>query len=213
MKSRHKAFVGVFLLFVILVVPACTSVRKPSGFLTESGELVKGGYFIQEYVPAGTNFSTYRKAKVSEVDIRYLEDFRGNLTEFDRRDLALKLKTSLESELGKRYQILSISENPDKNTLVISPALVYVSTPHRIINAATFWFFNLSFSKGSAAFEAKITDGKSGRVLAEVAEKRMGGGGLADIKSILIGGFLKFAHAEGAFKRWGKDMAHFVSAV
>ena len=29
--------------------------------------------------------------------------------------------------------------------------------------------------------------------------------GITDLKSLLIGGFFRFIHAEGAFKRWGKN--------
>ena len=79
------------------------------------------------------------------------------------------------------------------------------------LNAATFWLTwplgGFTFSRGSAAFEAKLIDGGTGKEIGQIAERRKSGGGITDIKSILLGGWLKFANAEGAFNRWGKDLA------
>ena len=96
---------------------------------------------------------------------------------------------------------------------MIAPALVYATSPERIINAVTFWLIGFQFSKGSVAFEAKLIDGRTGKEIAAVAEERKGGGGWRDIKSLLAGGFFRFMHAEGAFNRWGTNFDKMTSPL
>ena len=79
-----------------------------------------------------------------------------------------------------------------------------------MLNGLTFWLIGFQFSKGSVAFECKLTDGE-GKEIAWMTEERKGGGGLTDIKSLLIGGFFRFMHAEGAFNRWGKNLVELTS--
>lgn len=199
-----KRFSVFFVL--IFILSACASVHKPSGYLPDSASLQKGKYFKQERVESGVDFSTYKKVKVENVELKYFDNSVGHHSEQDMAMLAGKFKSSLESELGKKFQVVTGNQTPDAETMVVAPALVYVATPERALNIATAWFIGFSFSKGYAAFEAKITDGATGKVIAEVAERRKGGGGIWDLKSIVIGGYMKFAHTEGAFKGWGKDL-------
>ncbi len=210
---RLKSIVPpLFLFSFLLILSACASVHKPSGYLPDSAGLQEGKYFKQERIAPDADFRKYKKVKVEDVDIQYFDNSVSRHSEEDIAKLASEFKSSLESELGKKFQIVPESQAPDAETMVVAPALVYVATPERSVNIATAWRIGFSFSKGFAAFEAKIMDGRTGNVIAEVAEKRKGGGGIWDLKSVFIGGYLKYAHAEGAFKGWGKDLTKLVTS-
>ena len=139
------------------------------------------------------------------MELRFFENLNLEYSKADIQRMSSGLKEALEKRLSEKYLVLTEVEKPDSQTLVIHPALIYATSPERVLNGLTFWLIGFQFSKGSVAFEAKLTDGGGGKKLAVVTEERKGGGGLADIKSLLIGGFFRFIHAEGAFNRWGKN--------
>ncbi len=207
MNVKRSILVFGFAFFAMISFSACTSVYKPSGYLDDYSTLQKGTEFKQERISETADFSKFTKVKVNQPELKYFENVNHEYDELDIQYLSDSLKLSLEKELGKKYLVLGSDERADSSTLVISPALVYATSPERLINALTIWFIGFQFSKGAVAFEAKIEDGGNNREIAAVAEKRKGGGGLADLKSILIGGLFRFTHAEGAFKRWGKNFA------
>ncbi len=214
MKKRKKIQLASFLLFFSVSLSACTSVHQPpSGFLGDYSSLQKGKNFKQERVAGGVDLTKYQKIKVNPVEIDRFQNSHKEYSDTEIQNLAAELKTSLEKSLSKRYEILGPQDKPDQRTLVISPALVYATSPERILNVATFWLIGFQFSKGSAALEAKLIDGGTGKEIAAVAEERKGGGGLLDIKSLLIGGFFRFIHAEGAFNRWGKNFDKMTSPL
>ena len=208
MENRQylkKHCVSVSNVFIIFLLSACTSIHKPSGFLSEYSHLTKGKQFKQEYVVSDTDFSKYKKVKINPVEFRFFENPNQEYSDAEIQRLGAGLKQALEERLGKQYQVLGAKEAPDRQTIVINPALIYATSPERVLNGLTFWLIGFQFSKGSVAFEAKLTDGGGGKELAVVTEERKGGGGLTDLKSLLIGGFFRFVHAEGAFNRWGKN--------
>lgn len=205
--NKYKKFclAGCLILFAF-VLSSCTSIHQPtSGFLGDYSNLQKGKNFKQEYVASSADLTKYKKVKVNAVETKRFQNPYKEYSAAEIQTMAAELKTSLEMSLSKRYEILGPKDKPDHETLVISPALVYMTSPEALLNAATIWFLGFQFSKGSAALEAKLIDGGSGKEIAAVAEERKGGGGLLDPKSLLIGGFFRFIHAEGAFNRWGKN--------
>ncbi len=214
MNKTKKTLLTATLLFVTVLSSSCTSVHQPaSGFLGDYSNLQKGEEFKQERVIAGVNFSKYTRVKVSPVVFEGFQNPYNEYSTAEIQNLAVELKAALEKRLSKRYEILGAAVKPDASTLVISPALVYATSPEWIINAATFWLIGFQFSKGSVAFEAKLSDGGTGKEIAAVAEQRKGGGGILDVKSLTIGGFFKFIHAKGAFSRWGKNFEKMTSPL
>ena len=208
MKIRKRTvFILGFSVFAMVSFSACTSIHKPSGYLGDYAGLEKGKEFKQERVAEQADFSKYKKVKVNTPELKYFENANHEYDDMDIQYLADRLKLSLENELSKKYLLLGSNERPDSSTLVVSPALIYATSPERLLNALTVWFIGFQFSKGAVAFEAKLIDGGTNQELAAVTEQRKGGGGITDFKSLLIGGFFKFTHAEGAFKRWGKNFA------
>lgn len=214
MNNPRKALLSAYLLCFTVSLSACTSVHEPaSGFLGDYSNLQKGSRFKQEHVVQGVDFSKYTKVKVVPVVFDRFQNPNKEYSAGEIQSMAVDLKGALEKRLSKRYEILESAAKPDASTLVISPALVYATSPEWIVNAATFWLIGFQFSKGSAAFEAKVSDGATGKEIAAVAEQRKGGGGILDIKSLTIGGFFRFIHAEGAFSRWGKNFDKMTSPL
>jgi len=214
MNKTKKTLLTAALLFVTVLSSSCTSVHAPaSGFLGNDSNLQKGARFKQERFAPGVDFSKYTSVKVSPVVFDSFQNPYDEYSAAEIQNMAAELKAALEKRLSVRYAILPPAAKLDSRTLVISPALVYATSPEWIINAATFWLIGFQFSKGSVAFEAKLTDGGTGKEIAAVAEQRKGGGGILDIKSLTIGGFFRFIHAEGAFSRWGKNFDKMTSPL
>ena len=204
MKKKPYAFIG--WLCLLAVFPGCASVSTPSGFLGDYSRLQDGRFFKREYIAPDANFGKYSKVKVDPVELKHFDNAVNQYDKQKLEGLGSKLKLALEKELGKKYEILNVSVPPDAQTVVVRPALVYVAEPERLLNAAMVFFIYVGLSKGGAAFEAKLIDGGTMKELAAVSEKRKAGGGIRDAKSILIGNYTRFTHAEGAFKRWGKNL-------
>jgi hypothetical protein len=212
MKSSQKHAFSASVVAFVFLLSACTSVHSPSGYLGDYSKLQEGAVLKQEYIAPDADLYSYTKAQVKPVEMKYFENAGGEFSQADIEELSSDLHSSLEAQLGKKYQVIAETAPADSKTLVVRPALVYVKTPDRLLNALTWWFlFGLTFSKGAAAFEAKLADGGSGREIAQVAEKRKSAGGITDVKGIFLGGWLRFASAEGIFKRWGKDLVKLTS--
>lgn len=203
--KRIENLPGFFLCWIV-VVYGCATVQHASGFLEDYSVLHEGKYFKQEYVAPGIDFSKYRKIKVNPVELGYFQE-NDKYRQGELEDLAIRFKEEIETQLDKNYEILTANSRADGETLVVSPALISVGTPHRLVNVATTVFAGPSFTRGSAAFEARLSDGVTGKTVALIAEKRMGA---IDAKSLTVGSFTKFTHAEGAFKDWASSLARFL---
>lgn len=187
---------------------SCASVHGPGGYLSDYSRLKPGPHFKQEYVAADTPFNPYRKVKINPIELGHLQE-RGKYLEADLKRLAARFESELRAGFGTQYHVLGPKEAADSETLIVAPALISIGTPQRALNVVTSALVFVSVSSGSAAFEAKLLDGATGKVIAEMAEKRTGG---KDTKSLTAGPFMKFAHAEAAFKEWAEQLVHFVES-
>jgi hypothetical protein len=120
--------------------------------------------------------------------------------------LAAIFAMELRDRLSGHYRIVSMNEKPDGETLVLDAALTHAKTPHLVLNIVMLLIF-VPVSSGSATFEARLSDGESGKIVAMMAEKRAGAG---NIKSLLIGPFMKFDHAEAILRKWAGRLADFL---
>lgn len=198
-----KQFCGVVFS---LVFAGCASIEQPAGFLENYGRLVPGRYFKQEYAEKDAQFSRYRKVWFEPVDMGHFRE-EHKFSREERDKLASEFEKAFQARLASYYSWVDRKEKVDGETLRIETALVSVGTPRRALNVVTTALVFVPVSGGSAAFEARIRDGLSGRVLAEIAEKRTAG---TDAKSLTAGPFMKFAHAEAAFKKWAEGLAVFL---
>ena len=193
---------------IAFLLSPCASVGKPSGFLSDYSVMEEGPCFKQQYADPKTDFSRYAKVQVQSVNLqRFDKQARLNLGKGEPERLASVLERELRSQLGGRYRVLASGEVPDKETLIVRPALVYVRTPYRLINVVTTLLILLPVTVGVAAFEVELADGATGNKVAQAAEKRTGA---RDFKSLVIGPFMKYQNAEAIFKIWSKQLRVFL---
>lgn len=210
MRKKSPNAAPVILLTAVLFLSSCASAPPPSGFLGDYSRLEEGPRFKSEYKDASVRFTKYRKIKVNPVQTEFFDKeakFEIGVDQAER--LAGIFAMELRDRLAGHYRIVSMSEKPDGETLVLDAALTHAKTPRRLLNVITTLFF-APVSSGSASFEAKLSDGASGEVVARVAEKRTGAW---NIKSLLIGPFMKFDHAEAILRKWSGRMADFLQSA
>lgn len=197
-----------FLATALFLFSSCASVPPPSGYLETYAGLEEGTHFESEFKDPSVRFTKYRKVKVNPVRTDFFDKeakFKIGVDQADR--LASLFAMELRDRLAAHYRIISMSEKPDAETLVIDAALTQAKAPRRLLNAVAMLLVFVPVSSGSASFEARLTDGESGKVVARVAEKRTGA---ANLKSLLIGPFLKFDHAEAILRKWSGRLAEFL---
>jgi len=212
MKNAASPFLLYFTVLFLLLVPACASVPEQSGYLGDYSTLTPGKNFKQEFVSPGTDFSKYTKVRINPVDLTFMDaDSKIVIGEEDVKRLSALLISEFEKALSERFEIVPSTGSTDEETLVISPVITQVTAPIRTVNViATVLPMGFFFSSsGTASFEAKITDGADGTLLAKVAEERQNN---LDAKSLLIGGFMKYAQAEAIFWTWAKDLLAFLES-
>ncbi|HNV85810.1 MAG TPA: DUF3313 family protein [Candidatus Omnitrophota bacterium] len=203
------------LLTLVSLVAGCAGLSEtsPSGFLQNYSEMSKGTYFVQEHASPTANFSKYDSVKIAPVNFDYLTD-KTVCSADDLEDLGHAFRKDLEEQLTA--QGFKITAVPTEKTLVLSIAITNVELPARVFNAAKslapFPFSMIpTDTDGTTAFEGKITDGPSGKVLAQFAEQASGAGDSHDVKAMIVGGYAKFMNAETVFKRWAEKIAEMLS--
>lgn len=208
-RSNSKCTLAFFLA-VILTGCATAHVTTPSGFLRDYSNLQEGFYFKQERIVPGVSFSDFSGVKVAPVNLSYLDDKTAcDTTELE--DLAHQFRAEVEQKLSEAG--FDVGSNPYGKTLVVSLALTNVEPPQALMNAgltaaSLVTHIPLPFDKdGTTAFEGKITEGTTGKVLVEFAEKRSGSGDELDVKAMTVGNFGKFTNTQAVFKGWADNTA------
>lgn len=196
------------MLFLIVIISACASTHAPSGFLEDYSSLREGIYFKQESISRTADFTKYDTVKIDPINMYYMEG-KENYT----REELDKLKDNFQNELkeafkNKGIRVLTEGQIPNEKTIVLDVAVTKIKSPQRTLNAVTSVLVFVPVTAGSAAFETRMKDGATGEVLVEVAEKHSGGG--TDTKSLAVGSYTKFTHAESAFEIWAKKLAEIV---
>jgi hypothetical protein len=118
--------------------------------------------------------------------------------------LSGEFKEEIENKLSSVFTVVHSRSLPDTQLLIIEPKLLLIGTPKRLLNAVTTIAVFIPFTSGSAAFEARLEDGATHQLIAEISDQQTTP---MDIKSLTIGNFQKFTHAEAAFKNWAKRLA------
>lgn len=198
-----KVLTGVSLLILVLSLAACssTSTRNPKQFLTEKNKLSRGKYFTREYVMPGTDFVKYRKVKVSPVETAYLQD-REQFTSEEINELALQFQQDIEKQLSEKYQILTSQDETDEETIVINPAFIQLGAPGSIASPEGSGISWVPLATTVVTFQATITAGDSGEILAEVEDKKSAG---KNARFLPADAYKKFVHVKAAFKEWARS--------
>lgn len=206
--GRSFIFPALFF-FCSTLITGCASHYEPTGYFASYALLEPGPYFKQEFVEPLANFEKYKKIKLMPVTLEYFDkESEYKLKPGDKERLLASLQSFLKNELAKTYEIVDRNATPDQQTLIVEPALVYARKPQRLINVISTLLIMVPLSSGSAAFEVKMMDAPTGKVVAQAAEKRTGAGGF---KSLVFGPFMEFDHLEAIFKKWSENLAGFIA--
>lgn len=198
------------LLMALVIFSGCASQVQPSGFLGSNAVMKEGEFFKHEYFLPGAVLGSYSSVKIEPVDLHYLEDASKH-DPSDLTELSGTFARLFEKGLTQAgFNVLGTFEPASSGTLVIKPALVKLGTPQRTLNAITSVVIWTPVTSGSAAFEAKMFDGGTGKVIAEIAEQNTGGSG--SVESLTLGSYTKYTHAEAAFEAWGKRLAQMLKS-
>ncbi len=216
MTQTQKMFRCFFsLLLTGLFLSGCSSTPDSthSGFLEHDSALQKGNYFKLEYMAPGAKFTDITAVKVAPINLSLLD----NKTACDGdelENLGREFRENIEKELEAAG--IKTTSNPVGKTLVISIALTNIEPPNAIQNvAATAAGFFVPVplpldSDGTTAFEGKITEGTSDKILVEFAEMQSGAGDNFDVGAMAFGGYSKFLNSKALFKGWAHNIAMMV---
>lgn len=137
-------------------------------------------------------WSQYRSFIVEPVEVR-----AGDLSTADSQALAQALRQSLSESFAQERRATDVV-GPD--TLRIRAAVTEVVHPNRALNLVTSLALG-PVSRGAAAGEAEIVDGRTGRRLAAISWA--GDGGIAET----LGFYTNTGHARAALRRFADETA------
>ncbi len=203
MQKMKTAFY-LFVFPIGLIFLSCVS-RYPSlGLLENYALLREGACFRQEYVDPTAHFSKYKRIRVKPVNLEFFDKtakFKLGFGEVER--LGSLLEIELKNHLSKKYRVLGPNEKPDSQTLIVEPALLYARTPSCLLNILTI----IPLTSASAAFEVKLSNSSTEKMVAQVAEERKGP---SDFSSVFPGPYTRHAELKAIFKKWSKNLAVFL---
>lgn len=209
MKPRRAFYFFAALLTGLSILAGCASQYEPSGFFSSYGLLEPGPYFKQEFVEPLAHFEKYKKIQLRPVIFDYMDkECEYALGPGEKERLEDSFNASLRKALLKKFELVSQDAAASQDTLIVEPALVFARKPQRLLNTISSLLIMVPLTSGSAALEVKLMDSSTGKVVAQVAEKRTGDSGL---KALFIGPFMKFQHIEAIFDHWSKDLTLFIA--
>ena len=202
-------------------IAACVSTKQgknsdleTSGFLGDYSMLEKGGEgeAILKYRKPGHDFSQYEKVLIKPVSIWSTGDFDHNdISEEQKQEFADTFFTLMYKEFSKSFPI---TRRMGSKTLVIEVALTNaeksnatmdtVSTiiPVGLLIASTQEMMGArGIVTGAARAEIKVTDGKTGEIVAAAVDERWGSKNLKDSHE-------EWGDVKHAMEVWSQQLAH-----
>jgi hypothetical protein len=179
------------LLALAIALAGCGSSRpvrnvQPQGFLGNYSRLTPGaeGEAGLRYINPDVDWASYRKVIVAPVTV-WQSPATANIHDADLKTASDYLYAQLRDQLGKDFQLV---DQPGPDTLRVEAALTGARAANQTmvvvssvvpIGAAISGSYEYVTGKptfqGEAAAEARITDARSGEVLVEAVDQRMGG--------------------------------------
>lgn len=215
--KRSGVVIYVFAFFILIsLTSGCSSgpEEKYSGFLKDYSRMGQGNYFHKEYIIQNAGISDYENIKVAPVNLNFL-DGKTSCDTTELENLGTEFRQDLEKALEKKG--FKVTSNPTGKTMMVSLAITNVEPPKVLQNLAVtaagfFVPVPLPFDSDSmTAFEGKITDSSSGKVIAQFAEVQEGGGEGFSLQSTLVGGYTKFTNTSIVFNTWSNNIATLLS--
>jgi hypothetical protein len=206
------------LLLMMVALVGCKAMpAPPAGFIDSRVPMAQRADlpFDKVWVRPGVSLQGYDKIAIAPIDTRYLmqqtwwKQMVNNQTiQRDARNLANYFHRSLtgafSSDPNNRLRVV---RNPrGRGTLVLELAIVEVTPTKAVLNIASY---AASFAgaairtqtSGTIAFEARIRDGSSGKILAQFADRESGQASLVNLKN-----FSWYGHAIDIIHMWSWQM-------
>lgn len=197
LESRMRNFVYASLLALFSVAAAVS--EEPTLATVEGGEDLEKvkGKFSETYVNPAVDFSQYDKLYLGDAyfdyrDVGPAESHRSTMqsypskavfgiAEAEREKFETIVDEAFTKELGKSKHFTIVDELGD-NTMIIRGAAVDIvsKVPPEFIGRSEIYLASV----GEATLILEFLDGKSGEVLARVAERRTIGKGRIDMATI-----------------------------
>jgi len=166
------------------------------------------------YVKPGINWAQYRKVIIAPVTYWGSEEAKISAT--DRQALVNYFEETLKDEFGKKFEVVDRA-GPGVMTITVAltdadsavPVLRSISmiVPQARTLSTGVYLATGSFPfVGGAQVEAKAEDSVSGRVLAAIVDKRLGGG------SLTAGFQWQWGDVEKAMHFWAESAANRLAA-
>lgn len=211
---------GIVFMTVVALVSGCaatqqTSTAEPAGFLGDYSKLQKGeeGQAQLRYINQRATWDAYKKVIVDPVTIWLGKD--GQLKEIepeDRQRLANDLWTKIGDALKQDYEIVheagpdvlriqaAITEAESSNPVMDTISSIHPGSKILSGGVGMARGGQPSFA-GEASLEAKITDAKSGALLAAIVDQRAG------TKSI-SGSTNSWHDVEASYQYWANTLRY-----
>ncbi|HZA65483.1 MAG TPA: DUF3313 domain-containing protein [Geminicoccaceae bacterium] len=181
----------IVLFAAVLVLAGCGSSRpvrdvQPRGFLGDYSLLTRGGSgeAALRYINADADWASYDKVIVEPVEV-WAPGGTTAVPEEDLKTAADYLYAQLRAELGKDFQLV---DQPGPDTLRVEAALTGAERANQMMVAVSSvvpmaaavsgsyeYITGKPTFQGRAAVEAKVTDARTGELLAAAVDERMGG--------------------------------------
>ena len=196
--------------FIIPIIAGCKAdPAKPAGFIRNNTIMAKDDNlpFHRVWYDKNVDWPGYDKVIVAPVNTDYLAKATWwdaiSLAwdrEKDTRQIADYMKTRLQQAFEKKEDNrFSVTTSPGPGTLMLEMALVELAPTKACLNAAGL-LIGLTIDHGMVAFEARLKDSSSGRVIATFADREQGKTSLVSVTD-----YTWFGHAEKVIDDWAEQ--------
>jgi len=197
----------IWSLMMLGLLAGCRAAPAPDAGFIEQPELMQKSDelpFDAYWSDPEVNLASYSKVYIAPVDTSHLLSQgwwdKVNIS-FDVKESADKLAGTFQKDMvegftdyeGKKYQVVDV---PDNETLVVELALVEVVPAKVWLNLVTELFVG-GLDEGTTAFEGRLRDGKTRKVIAEMKDREYG-----QMSLISVADLQWYAHSRHTLSRW-----------
>jgi hypothetical protein len=189
------------------MLAGCRAAPAPDAGFIEQPELMQKSDdlpFDAYWSAPDVNLASYTKVYIAPVNTDHLlsqEWWDKVNVSFDIKESADKLAKLFQKDMvegftdydGKKYQVVDV---PDDQTLMVELALVEVVPAKVWLNLVTEIFIG-GLDEGTTAFEGRLRDGKTKKVIAEFKDREYG-----QMSIISVADLQWYAHSRHTLSRW-----------
>lgn len=194
------------------VIAGCRASMAPDAGFVPQPELLHPDArlpFDAVWLQEGVDLRTYKKVFVAPIDTTHLLKLdwweRANIVPGDQKKQADQLAgyfrerviKSFQDDPNKSYQVVDAA---DSDALLVELAIVEV-VPTKVWLNAIGYVAAGALSQGTTAFEGRLKDGKTGRVVAEFKDREFG-----QFDIVSINDFSWCRHSEHTLRVWSDEI-------